>query len=174
MLLKPVPLTLANLSSSLTSLTGQDLSGSMNTLVPFLNNNTNQLQDDLDQLKLFTDRNMIQINEKKTPILCINFRKSLQFPPIFSVGHCSQLDVVKHTKLLGIIVSDDLRWAHHVEYMCQRAYKKIWLLRRMEILQLDQEIMLYFYCKEVRSILEFGVAFLNSGLTVKKNRTNWA
>jgi hypothetical protein len=71
--------------------------------------------------------------------------------------------VVKQTKLLGIIVSDDLRWAHHVEYMCQRAYKKVWLLRRMKIIHLDQEIMLDFYCKEVRSILEFGVACWNSG-----------
>ena len=109
----------------------------------------------------------MKINEKKTQILCINFRKSLKFPPIFSIGDCAQLEIVKHTKLLGIIISDDLRWAHHVDYMCQRANKKIWLLRRMKILKLDLNIMLDFYCKEVRSILEFGVACWNSGLTVR-------
>ena len=54
-----------------------------------------------------------------------------------------------------------------MEYMCQKAYKKVWLLRRMKILQLDHEIILDFYCKEVRSILEFGVACWNSGLTLK-------
>ena len=94
----------------------------------------------------------MKINEKKTHILCINFRKSLKFPPIFSIGDCAQLEIVKHTKLLGIIISDDLRWAHHVDYMCQRANKKIWFLRRMK---LDLNHMLDFYCKEVRSILEF-------------------
>ena len=41
------------------------------------------------------------------------------------------------------------------------------VLRQMKILQLDQDIMLDFYCKEVRSILEFGVPCWNSGLTVK-------
>ena len=118
-------------------------------------------------LKLFTDSNRMKINEEKTHIMCFNFRTSLQFPPIFNIGDCSQLEVVKHTKLLGIIVSDDLRWSHHVEFMCQKAYKKVWLLRRMKILQLDQDIMLDFYCKEVRSILEFGVPCWNSGLKVK-------
>ena len=75
---------------------------------------------------------------------------------------------MKQTKLLGIILSDDLKWANHVDYMCQRANRKIWLLRRMKILKLDENIMLDFYCKEVRSILEFGVPCWNSGLTVRQ------
>ena len=70
---------------------------------------------------------------------------------------CYQLEVVKHTKLLSIIVSDDLRWSHQVEFMCQKVYKKVQLLRRMKILQLDQDIMQDFYSKEVRSILQLGV-----------------
>ena len=82
--------------------------------------------------------------------MCINFRKSLKFPPIFRIGNCAQLEVVNQTKLLGIIILDELKWAHHVDYMCQRANKKIWLLRRKDILKLDLEIMLDFYCKEVR------------------------
>ena len=41
------------------------------------------------------------------------------------------------------------------------------MLRRMKILRLEPKILLDFYCKEVRSILEFGVACWNSGLTVK-------
>ena len=107
------------------------------------------------------------INKKKTQIMCVNFRKSLQFPPIFGIGDCKQLEIVKQTKLVGIMVSDDLRWSAHVDYMCQKASKKIWQLRRMKILNLEQNILLDFYCKEIRSILEFGVAVWSSGLTVK-------
>ena len=127
----------------------------------------NQLQVDLNELKSFTDNNLMVINQKKTQIMSINFSKSLDFPPEMTIGNFGFLDVVKHTKLVGIVVSDDLKWDQHVEYMCKRASKKIWQLRRMRILRLDAEILLDFYCKEIRSILEFGVACWNSGLTVK-------
>ena len=127
----------------------------------------NDMQKDLERLKSFTDRNLMVINQKKTHIMCINFRKSLQFPPIFSIGDCKQLDIVKQTKLVGIIVSDNLRWNAHVEYMCLKASKKIWQLRRLKILNLGHDILLDFYCKEIRSILEFGVTVWNSGITGK-------
>ena len=51
--------------------------------------------------------------------------------------------------------------------MCVKASKKIWQLRRMKILNLEPDLLLDFYCKEIRSILEFGVAIWNSGLTGK-------
>ena len=121
-----------------------------------LKEDSNQLQFDLNNLKMFTDRNLMTINQKKTQIMCINFRKSLQFPPVFRISDGQQLDIVKQTKLLGIIFSDDLRWSHQVDYMCKRALKKIWLLRRLKTFDLDHETLLDFYCKEIRSILEYG------------------
>ena len=40
----------------------------------------------------------------------------------------------------------------------------------MKILNLDPEILTDFYCKEIRSILEFGVAVWHSGITVKHSQ----
>jgi hypothetical protein len=127
----------------------------------------NELQVDLSELKAFTDQNLMVINQKKTQIMCFNFRTSLKFPPIFYVGDSAPLEIVNETKLLGIILTDDLKWNAHVEFMCKKASKKIWQLRRMKILNLEPEILLDFYLKEVRSILEFGVACWNSGITCK-------
>ena len=53
--------------------------------------------------------------------------------------------------------------------MVSRANKKIRLLRKMKMLELDTEILVDFYCKEIRSILEFGVAIWHGGLTLKMN-----
>ena len=127
----------------------------------------NTLQEDLDQLKHFTDTNLMIINEKKTNILAFNFSKSIDFTPELRIGDSPYLDVVKDTKLLGIIISDNLKWDLHVEYMCKRAAKKIWMLRRMRLLHIEPHIILDYYLKEIRSILEFGVAVWNSGLTAK-------
>ena len=111
----------------------------------------------------------MKINGKKTQIMSFNFRQTLDFPPELSIAGAGVLDVVRHSKLLGIVVSDDLKWQLHVEFMYKKAAAKIWLLRRMKILNIEAEIMLDFYLKEVRSILEFGVAIWNSGLTLKQS-----
>ena len=79
------------------------------------------------------------------------------------------MEIVKEPRLLGIILTDDLKWNAHVDFMCKKASKKIWQLRRMKILKLEPDILLDFYCKEVRSILEFGVACWNCGLTGKSS-----
>ena len=132
-----------------------------------LNAENNQLQEDLNNLKVFTDENLMVINQKKTISMSFNFRKSLDFPPIFRIDDGPVLNIEKQSRILGIIISDDLRWSAHVDFMVKRASKKLWQLRRMKLLKLDMNILLDFYCKEVRSILEFGVAVWSSGITIK-------
>ena len=131
------------------------------TINPF----QNELQDDLNRLKQFTDKNLMTINQKKTQIMKFNFRKSQDFPPIFRIGDGPVLDIVSEAKILGIVIQDNLKFTSHVKYMIGRASKKIWTLRRLKLLNLNTEILTDFYCKEVRSILEYGVTVWNSSLT---------
>ena len=42
---------------------------------------------------------------------------------------------------------------------------KMWLLRRLKRLNLDVDLILDFYLKEIRPLAEHGVAIWNSGLT---------
>ena len=48
---------------------------------------------------------------------------------------------------------------------CAKAMAKMWLLRRMKILNLDPEVIIEYYQKEIRSLTEQGVAVWNSGIT---------
>ena len=41
----------------------------------------------------------------------------------------------------------------------------MWLLRRLRLIKLDTELILEYYLKEIRPLVEFGVAIWNSGLT---------
>ena len=130
----------------------------------------NQLQDSLNELKDFTNQNLMVINEKKSQIMSFNFSKTLTFPPEFTIGDSPILEVVTHTKLLGIVISADLRWNLHVEYMCKKAAKKLWMLRSLKSLHIEQEVVLDFYLKEIRSVLEFGVACWHGGLTAQNSK----
>ena len=98
-----------------------------------------------------------------------NFSKHYDFPPELSIeGFTNQLDVIEETKLLGVILTNDLKWSANTDYICKRAYKRMWTLRRMKILDVEPYVILDVYTKEIRAILELAVPAWNSGLTKKQ------
>ena len=99
-----------------------------------------------------------------------NFSRSNHFPPELVVqGFGDQLQVVKEAKLLGIILTSDLKWGANTDYLCGKAYRKMWTIRRMKVLDMDPLIILDVYIKEIRSVLELAVPAWHSGLTVKQS-----
>ena len=99
---------------------------------------------------------MLKIKESKTQLMKFNSAKTLDFPPeLFIEGFSDLLEVTKETKLLGLMVTDDLKWEANTNYICAKAYKKMWTLRRMKVLDLEPYVMLDVYAKEIRSLLFF-------------------
>ena len=82
-------------------------------------------------------------------------------------GFENNLQVVEKSKLLGIIISNDLKWQENTKYICKKAYKRMWALRRMKVLDVDPLVMLDVYKKEIRAVLELALPAWNSGLTQK-------
>ena len=68
-----------------------------------------------------------------------------------------------------ILISTDLRWTEQTKLICKRANSKLWMLRRMKILNINPDIIVDFYFKEIRSICEMACQVFHSGLT--KNQT---
>ena len=99
-----------------------------------------------------------------------NFSKIYDFPPDLTLdGFQENLKVIHETKLLGVIVTDDLKWHTNTKYICAKANKKMWTLRRMKILDIEPYVILDVYLKEIKSVLELAVPAWHSGLT-KNNR----
>ena len=137
-----------------------------NLILPSSNN---PLQWQLEELKEFAEKKLLKIKEKKTNLMKFNFAKNYDFPPELSIGGFSnQLEVIRETKLLGVIITDDLRWAANTEYICKRAYKRMWTLRRMKRLDVEPYVMLDVYMKEIRAVLELAVPAWHSGLTKRQ------
>ena len=53
------------------------------------------------------------------------------------------------------------------DYICKKAYKNMWTLRRMKSLGVESFTLLDYYMKEVRVHLELAVPVWHSGLTQK-------
>ena len=133
-----------------------------------LPDNENLLQSYVTDLEQFAMENKLKINEPKTNLMLFNTAKKWAFPPEVHFGNGSQLDVVEKVKLVGIIITNNLKWEENTNYLCGKARQKLWLLRRMKSLDLSIRQMLDIYCKEIRSILEMCVPVWHPGLTKKQ------
>ena len=130
----------------------------------------NLLQYYMDDTEKFTLENRMKINPKKSQVILFNKSRNWDFPPEVSFADGNNLEYVSELKLVGVVISDDLRWGKNTQYICKKASQRLWTLRRMKMLSLDEEIILDTYTKEIRSILELAVPVWHSGLTAKQIR----
>jgi hypothetical protein len=75
------------------------------------------------------------------------------FPPITFDGH--DIVVVPHAKLLGVMISKDLKWIEHVDYICKKASKRLYALRLLKRASIPAGKLVRVYTTCVRPILEF-------------------
>ena len=59
----------------------------------------------------------------------------------------------------------NLRWQSNTDFICQKAYARLWMLRRLKSLGANKNEMMDVYVKQVRCVLELGVAVWQPGLT---------
>ena len=105
------------------------------------------------------------INQAKTKVMIFNMTRMLQFPPELSLAENEILEVVEEAKVLGVILSSDLKWTKNTDYIIQKALKNMWVLRRMKNLGFDEQTLKDIYQKEIRSVLEFVVPVWTGALT---------
>ena len=85
-----------------------------------------------------TTENNFVTNKKKTIVMVFNQTRIYAFSPEFHLGDTEKLLVKKEHKILGLKIQSDLKWNAQIEQMTKKASKKIWLLRRMKQLGVDE------------------------------------
>ena len=130
----------------------------------------NLLQYFLEDTEKFTTENKMKVNSKKTKVLLFNKSRKYDFQPRVHFSNGELLEIVSDIKLVGVIISNDMRWKKNTDYLCQKATKKLWTLRRLKQYHLDPFQIFDVYCKEVRSLLELAVPVWHSGLTVSETK----
>ena len=97
--------------------------------------------------------------------MTFNKSKKFDFPPEVHFANNQLLEVISETKLVGVIISNDLKWKKNTDYVCQKARTKLWTLRRLRKMSFDVSHLLDVYVKEIRPLLELAVPGWNSSLT---------
>jgi hypothetical protein len=130
----------------------------------------NDMQDQLDRLIQYCKDKSMKINYEKTKVVLFNTARNYDFMPKLSVKKDIHLEVVEEFKLLGLIFQSNLRWQANTDYMCQKAYSRLWMLRRLKKLGAEKTEMLDVYLKQVRCVLEMGVAVWEPRLTQEQSK----
>ena len=111
----------------------------------------------------------MRMNFKKTKIVPFNFSHKLDVLPKISFPYSEPLEVIHQTRLLGVTITSNLSWAPHVNDICARATKELWVLIRFKSLGGTRSQLLKVYQTCVRTTLEFASVVFHSGLTIDQS-----
>ena len=123
------------------------------------------LQTNMRKIENFTKSNMMRINESKSKVMIFNKSKKYDFQPEFSFSEGGYLECLEEMRLLGVVLSSDLKWGANTKAILRKAMSKMWLIRRLKGAKLDPKTIFEYYSKEIRPLAEHGVVIWNSGLT---------
>ena len=105
--------------------------------------------------------------------MLFNTAKNWDFLPEIQVDG-SNLEVVKEYKLLGVMITSDLKWdtlSDRHKHITKKAFSSLWMIRRLKNLGLRTESLLQMYITQVRSLLEYGAVTWHSMLTDENSKT---
>ena len=118
----------------------------------------------IKEIRNYSTVNEMKLNLKKTKFMLFNPTNNYDFVPDLTLEG-ADLETLDEMRLLGLIVRSDLSWKSNTDQIISRAYKKLWILKRLKGQGASLEDLTDIYEKQVRSILEFGVPVWNSKLT---------
>ena len=77
-------------------------------------------QDYLDAIKQWTDRQKMVLNQKKTKVMIFNFTDNHHFTTKLKLNN-ENVEIVKYAKLLGVIISDDMKWDNNTDFLVKNS-----------------------------------------------------
>ena len=114
----------------------------------YLPDDKNPLIDQLNNIITHAKANQMKLNVKKTKVMTFTKSRSLDFQPKIFIED-KLLDVVENQKLLGVMISSDLKWTAHIKSIRKKFMTKIWMLRRIKELGGSQEDLKLVYILQV-------------------------
>ncbi len=120
----------------------------------------------LKLINQWTEENLMELNERKTKAMLFNFSKNYQFSTDLMLKG-KRIEVVEQTKLLGLILTSDLKWEENTNYLVKDANRRMVMLRTAAKFTSDKYVLKQIYFSRIRCKLEQSAAVWSSSLTLK-------
>ena len=127
---------------------------------------SNTLQTELDSLARNISDKKMSINTLKTKAMfCSSWRK-YDIIPELQLKPGVNLEVVDELKLVGYMFRSDLKTCSNTSYIIKKAYKRMWIVRRLKNLGAPTHQLLDVLNKQVLSVLFLGAPAWYGQLTI--------
>ena len=119
--------------------------------------------------KLWSENNLMQLNKSKTYYLIFS-RTREEFASRFTINS-TFIDRKKETKILGLWLEEDGRWAKNTKEICKRAWARVGMLTKLKHAGVNTEELLHNYKQFVRVMLEYCSVVWHSSLSEQQSRS---
>ena len=96
--------------------------------------------------------------------MIINFTNNYQFTTRLSLNN-TNIEIVDHMKILGTIITNDLKWDRNSDELVSKANKRMILLKKLQSFGATREEMVHLWILYCRSILEQSATLWGSSIT---------
>ena len=130
-----------------------------------LNPDSSEVYKQIRKINEYAVTNDMKLNAKKTKFMLFNNCKTIDFLPNLELEG-KEVELVEEMKVLGVVLTSDMKFSRNTEYIVERAFKRVWMLKRLLCLGASVPQLVDVYLKQVRSVLELAVPAWHSSLTV--------
>ena len=110
----------------------------------------------------------MKLNKKKSSIMIFNFTYNYQFSTRLTIND-TLLDIQKETKLLGVIITDDLSWGKNTSSLIKKAYARMQIIRKLYQFNIPIKDLVLIYIIYIRCYLEQSCVVWHASLTQQQS-----
>ena len=112
----------------------------------------------------WTEAKEMKLKKEKSKYMIFNFSKHYQFNTRLKLED-RVLDQVQETKLLGLVLRDDLSWKSNTRFITKKAYKRMIILKNLFTFNVSIEDLVEIYLLYIRSVVEQSAVVRHSSLS---------
>ena len=126
-------------------------------------NDPSLLQHYVDDFVTKSQSDGLQLKESKCREFRVDFSKPCRsFQPILINN--KSIDVVPSVKLLGLTISEDLKWNQHVMDICKKVSSRLYFLRQLKRAKVPSKELVLFYTTCIRPVTEYACQVFHNSL----------
>ena len=126
-------------------------------------NDSTLLQSHVNVFAENSKANGMELKETKCKELRISFSTlNKSFDPI--IINNKNVEVVTVVKLLGVTLSNDLKWNSHIANTCKKVSTRLYFLRQLKRAGLPPEDLIQFYVTCIRPVIEYACEAFHDSL----------
>jgi hypothetical protein len=119
-----------------------------------LKGDSSNMQSIVNRVKIQSDDLKFTLNVDKCKEIRVQFSKVLT-PCSPLIINDKEIEHVTQAKLLGVTITNDLKWNFHADSIVKKASKRMYFLRQLKRAKVPISDLVHFYCTCFRSVIEY-------------------